>query len=150
MRQQSNAGGVNQNAAATASVTEIQAEPKMVDRLGVSPIADQVKSRNVIKLDVQDDRVRQSIDGFGGSIAFWGINADDQALEAAINDLNVSIVRVQGEVSKTGDTERNRDVLQRAIRINPDLRVLLTFWQPRSARQPLALSSCGLHRYLRA
>ena len=136
MRQQSNAGGVNQNAAATASVTEIQAEPKMVDRLGVSPIADQVKSRNVIKLDVQDDRVRQSIDGFGGSIAFWGINADDQALEAAINDLNVSIVRVQGEVSKTGDTERNRDVLQRAIRINPDLRVLLTFWQPRSAKHP--------------
>jgi len=135
-QQQSNASEANRNAVAIASVTEIQAEPRMVGRLGVSALYDKVKSRNVIKLDVGDDRVRQSIDGFGGSIAFWGINSDDQALEAAINGLNVNIVRVQGEVSKTGDPERNRDVLQRATKINPELQVLLTFWQPRSAKHP--------------
>ena len=135
-KQQSNAVGENRNGSAIASVAEVQAAPMMVDRLSVSTLSDTVKSRNVIKLDVNDGRVRQSIDGFGGSIAFWGVNADDQALEAAINGLNVSIVRVQGEVSKTGDAERNRDVLQRATRINPDLRVLLTFWQPRSAKHP--------------
>ena len=135
-RQQSNAVGENRNRVAIASVAEVKTESTMVDRPGVSALSDKVKSRNVISLDVQDDRVRQSIDGFGGSIAFWGVNADDQALEAAINGLNVSIVRVQGEVSKTGDAERNRDVLQRATRINPDLRVLLTFWQPRSAKYP--------------
>ena len=80
--------------------------------------------------------MRQSIDGFGGSIAFWGIHADQQALEAAVNGLGVNIIRVQGEVSKTGDAERNRDVLQRATSMNPDLQVLLTFWQPRSAEHP--------------
>ena len=135
-QQQSNIGGANRSAVAIASEAETQTEPTMADRLGVTARTGKVKSRNVIKLDVQDQRVRQSIDGFGGSIAFWGVHADDQALEAAINGLNVNIIRVQGEVSKTGDAERNRDVLQRATRVNPDLKVLLTFWQPRSVTQP--------------
>jgi len=111
-------------------------EPMLATRLGKSELSGEIKSRTVIKLDDADERVRQTIDGFGGSIAFWGIRADDRALEAAVNGLSVNIVRVQGEVSKTGDAERNRDVLQRATRMNPDLQVLLTFWQPRSAEHP--------------
>ena len=136
MRQQPDVARAIESSVAVASVTEMQTEPTMEDRLGVTASTGKVKSHNMIKLDVQEERVRQSIDGFGGSIAFWGVNADDKALEAAINGLNVSIVRVQGEVSKTGDAERNRDVLQRATRVNPDLQVLLTFWQPRSAKHP--------------
>ncbi|MGB0761388.1 MAG: sulfatase-like hydrolase/transferase, partial [Rubripirellula sp.] len=135
-QQQSSAGRADQNALAVASVSEAKVQPTMTPPVSHAAGSGNIKSRNVIKLDVQQDRIRQSIDGFGGSIAFWGVNADDTALDAAINGLNVNILRLQGEVSKNGDAERNRDVLQRAIRINPDLQVLLTFWQPRSATYP--------------
>ncbi|MCP4776164.1 MAG: hypothetical protein GY880_18200, partial [Planctomycetaceae bacterium] len=50
--------------------------------------------------------------------------------------LDVAIIRAQGEVSKNGRTDYNRDILQRAMKLNPDLQVLLTFWQPRSSEHP--------------
>jgi O-glycosyl hydrolase len=52
----------------------------------------------------------------------------------ALNELNVSIVRAQGEVSPRGVSDHNREVLQRAMKINPQLQILLTFWQPRSLK----------------
>ena len=110
-QQQSSAGRADQNALAVASVSEAKVQPTMTPPASHAAVPGNIKSRNVIKLDVQQDRIRQSIDGFGGSIAFWGVNADDTALDAAINGLNVNILRLQGEVSKNGDAERNRDVL---------------------------------------
>ncbi|MCH2179854.1 MAG: glycoside hydrolase family 3 C-terminal domain-containing protein [Mariniblastus sp.] len=89
-----------------------------------------------LDLDVSADRRRQKIDGFGGSIAFWATHADDTSLKAAIQDLNVSFVRAQGEVTKAGIVDHNRDLLQRAMEIKPDLEVVLTFWQPRSREYP--------------
>ncbi|MEN8716991.1 MAG: glycoside hydrolase family 3 N-terminal domain-containing protein [Verrucomicrobiales bacterium] len=88
---------------------------------------------SIITINPSEANLRQTIDGFGGSIAFWGTHADDEALGAAIEDLDVSIVRAQGEVSPAGVVDHNRDILQRAMKLNPDLQILLTFWQPRSA-----------------
>lgn len=88
-----------------------------------------------VELDLHPDFLRQSIDGFGGSIAFWGTHADDEALNTAINGLSANILRAQGEVSPEGDPEHNREVLERVMKINPKLEVLLTFWQPRSDRR---------------
>ena len=89
---------------------------------------------NTTALVIDPELARQKIDGFGGSIAFWGTRADDKALTAALKELNTSIVRAQGEVTKKGVVDHNRDVLQRAMKINPDLQVLLSFWQPRSSK----------------
>lgn len=89
-----------------------------------------------ITINPQPSNLRQKIDGFGGSIAFWGIHADDEALQAAIEELAVSIIRTQGEVSKAGSINYNKDILQRAMKLNPQLAVLQTFWQPRSAMYP--------------
>ena len=90
------------------------------------------KSANICVIDTNSKNIRQSIDGFGGSIAFWGTRADDQALNAAFKELKTSILRVQGEVTKQGFTDHNRDIIKRAIKLNPQLHILLTFWQPRS------------------
>ena len=78
------------------------------------------------------NQVAQLIRGFGGSIAFWGTNPSDEAMHHAFTELGASILRVQGEVKKNGKGEHSREVLQRAMQINPGLEVLLTFWQPRS------------------
>jgi O-glycosyl hydrolase len=85
-----------------------------------------------VTIDVATDSRRQEIDGFGGSIAFWGTAADDKALEAGVRELEISILRAQGEVTPKGLVDQNRDILQRAMKLNPDLQVLLTFWQPKS------------------
>ena len=87
-----------------------------------------------IRLDSSPDKFRQTIDGFGGSIAMWGTHADDEALRIALKELDISFVRAQGEVNKRGVSDYNRDLLQRAMKLKPDLQVLLTFWQPRSLR----------------
>ena len=76
--------------------------------------------------------LKQSIDGFGGSVAFWGTNPDDQTMNFAFKELKVSILRAQGEISPHGKADHNKEVLQRAMKLNPELQILLTFWQPRS------------------
>ena len=86
----------------------------------------------VVSLALDHQKIGQKIRGFGGSIAFWGTNPSDEAMEYAFKELGTSILRVQGEVKKNGNSEHSRDVLQRAMKNNPDLEVLLTFWQPRS------------------
>ena len=86
-----------------------------------------------IQIDTSVSRRRQAIDGFGGSVAFWGTKADDEALTATLDELNANIIRVQGEVTKAGLTDHNVALLQRGMAVNPSLQVLLTFWQPRSA-----------------
>lgn len=86
-----------------------------------------------IQINPSKENLRQSIDGFGGSIAFWGTRADDEAMEYAFKELKTSILRAQGEVSKKGSIDHNRLILQRAMKLNPKLEVLLTFWQPRSS-----------------
>jgi arylsulfatase A-like enzyme/O-glycosyl hydrolase len=87
----------------------------------------------VIQINPSKENLRQSIDGFGGSIAFWGTRADDEAMEYAFKELKTSILRAQGEISKKGIIDHNRLILQRAMKLNPKLEVLLTFWQPRSS-----------------
>ena len=86
-----------------------------------------------LQIEVNLDRPRQKIDGFGGSIAFWGTNPDDETMSIAFEELKTSLLRVQGEVSRKGSIDHNKEVLLRAMKINPQLEVLLTFWQPRSA-----------------
>ncbi len=90
-------------------------------------------NRQSLLVDPSPQKLRQPIDGFGGSIAFWGTNPDDEAMKIAFQELKTTILRVQGEVSRKGITDKNREVLQRAMKLNPELEVMLTFWQPRSA-----------------
>jgi O-glycosyl hydrolase len=89
--------------------------------------------KQFIQIKPSPENLRQSIDGFGGSIAFWGTRADDEAMEYAFKELKTSILRAQGEVSKKGIVDHNRAILERAMKLNPKLEVLLTFWQPRSS-----------------
>ena len=89
--------------------------------------------RQSLLVDPSPEKLRQRIDGFGGSIAFWGTNPDDEAMNIAFQELKTTILRAQGEVSRKGITDKNREVLQRAMKLNPNLEVMLTFWQPRSA-----------------
>src|SRR4051794_1506839 len=81
---------------------------------------------------VEPSRDRQVIEGFGGSLAYWGYNADETALRHALVDLGATIVRVPAEVSQPGDPEAYRAALRRVARVAPGTRVYLTFWQPRS------------------
>ena len=85
-----------------------------------------------VTVNPSTENLRQAIDGFGGSIAFWATKADNEALQAGFEELKVSYLRAQGEVTRLGVIDHNRDVLQRAMKMNPKLEVLLTFWQPRS------------------
>ena len=89
--------------------------------------------RQSLLVDPSPEKLRQRIDGFGGSIAFWGTNPDDEAMGIAFQELKTTILRAQGEVTRKGITDKNREVLQRAMKLNPNLEVMLTFWQPRSA-----------------
>jgi glucuronoarabinoxylan endo-1,4-beta-xylanase len=89
-----------------------------------------------IEVEVRAARDRQTIDGFGGSLAFWGYDADDAALRVALEDLGASIVRVPGEVGESGQPDPYRDVLRRVALIAPGTRVLVSFWQPRSQAKP--------------
>ena len=100
------------------------------------PRPNSASKRQSLFVDPSADKLRQSIDGFGGSIAFWGTNADDESLKIAFRELKTNILRAQGEVTRKGITDHNRDVLQRAMKINPKLEVMLTFWQPRSTTLP--------------
>ena len=73
-------------------------------------------------IELETAKLAQRMDGFGGSIAFWGTHPDDRALSASILELDVSILRVQGEVAPNGDDSHNREILQRAVSMNPKLK----------------------------
>ncbi|MDF1812579.1 MAG: glycoside hydrolase family 3 N-terminal domain-containing protein [Verrucomicrobiales bacterium] len=117
--------------------TLIEVEARLKERINAALPVEKEPAPEILPavtavINPETDNLRQTIDGFGGSIAFWGTSADDDSLKTAINGLNVKILRAQGEVSPEGDPEHNRDVLQRAMQINPNLEILLTFWQPKS------------------
>src|SRR5207302_8409581 len=79
-------------------------------------------------VEVGRSQERQVIDGFGGSLAFWGYDADERALRFAFDDLGATIVRVPGEVSAAGETDEYRAALERVARVAPKAQVLLSFW----------------------
>jgi glucuronoarabinoxylan endo-1,4-beta-xylanase len=89
-----------------------------------------------LSVQVKRSAERQVMDGFGGSLAFWGYDADEKALEYAFDDLGATIVRVPGEVSTSGAPDEYRAALRRVARVAPKVEVLLSFWQPRSAAKP--------------
>ena len=89
-----------------------------------------------LEIRVERPRDRQVIDGFGGSLAYWGYNADETALRHAFEDLGATIVRIPAEVPKEGDPDAYRDVLRRVAKVAPEAKVYLTFWQPRSEDRP--------------
>src|SRR3954470_18403090 len=72
---------------------------------------------------------RQTIDGFGGSLAYWGDDADDTALRYAFDDLGATLVRVPGDVTATGDPDQYRAVVRRVAKLAPGAKVLVSFWQ---------------------
>ncbi|MDG2104643.1 MAG: glycoside hydrolase family 3 N-terminal domain-containing protein [Pirellulaceae bacterium] len=111
-------------------------KPLVTQTAPVKETVSPATNKTNLAINTRAGNLRQTIEGFGGSIAFWGTQADDEALQAAVQGLDVAIIRAQGEVSKNGRTDYNRDILQRAMKLNPDLQVLLTFWQPRSSEHP--------------
>jgi O-glycosyl hydrolase len=91
---------------------------------------------NVLVIDVKPSQDRQVIDGFGGSLAFWGFDASEEALRYAFEDLGATIVRVPGEASRSGTPDEYRAALRRVTKLAPQAQVVLCFWQPRSAAKP--------------
>lgn len=89
-----------------------------------------------IAIAVDAAHERQVIDGFGGSLAFWGYDADDAALRYAFDDLGATIVRVPGDVGTSGRADEYRATLQRVTKLAPQAKVLVAFWQPRSSAEP--------------
>src|SRR5262249_43401848 len=75
-------------------------------------------------------------DGFGGSLAFWGFDASEEALSYAFDDLGATIVRVPGEISVSGAPDQYRPALRRVTKLAPRAQAVLSFWQPRSAAKP--------------
>jgi O-glycosyl hydrolase len=89
-----------------------------------------------IEVRVEPTRDRQAIDGFGGSLAYWGYNADEATLRQAFADIGATIVRIPGEVSQSGEPAAYREALRRVANVAPRARVYVTFWQPRSQDRP--------------
>lgn len=100
--------------------------------------AEQTKADNPneVIVEVAPSSDRQVIDGFGGSLAFWGFDASEEAMRYALEDLGATLVRVPGEASRSGSTDEYRSALARVTRIAPGAKVVLSFWQPRSAEKP--------------
>jgi glucuronoarabinoxylan endo-1,4-beta-xylanase len=91
---------------------------------------------SLVQVHVQPGHDRQTIDGFGGSLAYWGYDADDTALRYAFDDLGATLVRVPGDVTASGDPDQYRAAVRRLARIAPQAKLLVSFWQPRSAAKP--------------
>jgi O-glycosyl hydrolase len=89
-----------------------------------------------LTVEVRASRDRQVIDGFGGSLAFWGFDASEEALRHAFDDLGATIVRVPGEASRSGAPDEYRAALRRVTRLAPRAKVVVSFWQPRSSARP--------------
>ncbi len=103
--------------------------------LGVSAAADDDPVTR-LHIRVEPSRDRQVVEGFGGSLAYWGYNADEDALRHVLGDVGATIVRVPGEVSQSGDPDAYRAAVRRVARVAPGVRFFLTFWQPRSKDKP--------------
>ena len=82
-----------------------------------------------LKIHPKENETHQAVDGFGGSIAFWGTTrrAGDATCLQGIKDF---ILRAQGEVAPKGIVDHNKEVLERAMKINPDLEI--HYSEPRS------------------
>src|SRR4051794_29294307 len=74
----------------------------------------------VLEVRVERSRDRQVVDGFGGSLAYWGYNADETALRHAFDDLGATIVRIPAEVLQEGNPDAYRDVLRRVAKVAPE------------------------------
>jgi glucuronoarabinoxylan endo-1,4-beta-xylanase len=94
------------------------------------------ETADVVQVRIHPDSDRQTIDGFGGSIAYWGYDADETALRYAFDDLGATFVRVPGDVTQSGEAEQYRAALARVARVAPRAKVLVSFWQPRTADKP--------------
>jgi O-glycosyl hydrolase len=68
----------------------------------------------------------QDIDGFGGSLAMWGYNPDQAALEKVTSELGVTIIRTRGDGA---EWKNCLDALLRAKDEGVN-KFLLTFWTP--------------------
>jgi len=90
----------------------------------------------VVKVSITPANDRQVIEGFGGALAFWGYDADDATLRYAFDDLRATIVRVPGDVDASDNPEKYRAAIARVTRLAPQAKVLVSFWQPRSAAMP--------------
>ncbi|MEA2630048.1 MAG: glucuronoarabinoxylan endo,4-beta-xylanase [Chloroflexota bacterium] len=104
-----------------------------------------------LEVRVERPRDRQVIDGFGGSLAYWGYNADETALRCALDELGATIVRIPAEVTQAGDPDAYRDALRRVAKVAPEAKVYLSFWQPRSKEKTrpedwLDLDASGKYR----
>lgn len=91
---------------------------------------------SAVHVHVHRAHERQTIDGFGGSLAYWGYDADDTALRYAFEDLGATLVRVPGDVGSNGDPDQYRAVVRRVAKLAPDAKVVVSFWQPRTAAKP--------------
>ncbi|HEX8199315.1 MAG TPA: hypothetical protein VF590_02425 [Isosphaeraceae bacterium] len=111
-----------------AVATAVCLVPGAAARAGAEPAA-------TVDVRVEPARDRQVIDGFGGSLAFWGYDADEASLRLAFEDLGATIVRIPAEVPRSGDPDAYRAVLRRVAAVAPEAQVYLSFWQPRSQDQ---------------
>ena len=93
-------------------------------------------SDDAYDIRVEPSRDRQVIEGFGGSLAYWGYNADEVALRHAFGGVGATIVRVPGEVSQSGDPDAYREAVRRVAKVAPGTKIDVTFWQPRSKDKP--------------
>src|SRR5688572_24068370 len=91
---------------------------------------------SIIDVRVHPAHDRQTIDGFGGSLAYWGYDADDAALRYAFEDLGATLVRVPGDVNSEGDPDQYRAAMRRVAKLAPQAKVMVSFWQPRTAAKP--------------
>ncbi len=94
------------------------------------------EAASVVHVNVQPVHDRQTIDGFGGSLAYWGYDADDAALRYAFEDLGAVFVRVPGDVGSDGNADQYRAALRRVAKLAPAAKILVSFWQPRTAAKP--------------
>jgi glucuronoarabinoxylan endo-1,4-beta-xylanase len=102
-------------------------------------------SASVVHVRVEAAHDRQAIDGFGGSLAYWGYDADDTALKYAFDDLGATLLRIPGDVSSTGDPDQYRAALGRVTRVAPAAKILVSFWQPRTPAKPDAADWLEAH-----
>src|SRR5206468_1308761 len=104
--------------------------------LAVASVRAQSDEAGVVHVHVRPAHDRQTIDGFGGSLAYWGYDADDTALRYAFEDLGATLVRVPGDVGSDGEADQYRAALRRVTRLAPKAKILVSFWQPRTAAKP--------------
>jgi glucuronoarabinoxylan endo-1,4-beta-xylanase len=91
---------------------------------------------SAVYVHVDSAHDRQTMDGFGGSLAYWGYDADDTALRYAFEDLGATLVRIPGDVGTSGEPDQYRACIRRVAKLAPKAKILVSFWQPRTAAKP--------------